>query len=195
MTAKKRTLILILLISIVAMTVLIASLMKANESPQIPDKPEDTALEFWITENVEGVNWDEYKEVGPMYGAKEYFGKGYERAYRDSGEKQSPYVSYLITAYPDYADGGQYITKIEITDPTVTVYGLTINSPFEEFDSLFQGKGYELHITGNKYWQEHQAEKNGITFSLKAGIFNVADREDKVFTISALVSNREGICF
>lgn len=196
MTAsKKRTLILVLLISAVTMTVLIASLMKANETPQIPDKPEDAVLEFWITENVEGVNWDKYKEVHPLYGAKEYFGKGYERALQDNGEKQSPYVSYLITAYPDYVDGGEYVTEIEITDPTVTVYGLTINSPFEEFDSLFQGKGYEIHITENRYWQEHQAVKNGITFSLKTGIFNVEDREEKVFTISAVVSNREGICF
>ena len=34
----------------------------------------------------------------------------------------------MITAWPDYADGGEFVTDITVTVPAVKVYGLIVDS-------------------------------------------------------------------
>jgi len=162
--------------------------------PTSLQKPDDTNLEFWITQNVEGINFSRHIEIDGWFGAKQYYGAGYQPIIDDMGPCDTDhYVKYLITAYPDYADGGQYITKIEISDPNITFYGLTTNSSFEEFDRTLQKQGYE--ISSPKLYPNvphpyiHTASKNGITFTLNKMIV------PNIITINAEISNREGIVF
>ena len=72
-------------------------------------------------------------------------------------------------------------------------YGLTTNSSFEEFDSTFQNKGD--NISSPELYPDvphpdiHAAFKNGITFTFNKTVV------PHVITISAEISNREGIVF
>lgn len=159
------------------------------------EMPKNTSLEFWITEDVKDQDWTGHDEIYGWMGAREFLGSGYKKNEDPTGSNQHPehYVSYVITAWPDYADGGEFVTDITVTDPAVTVYGLTIESTYEEFDAVFEQLGYELS------WSEgaiktRVATKDGITFRLTRA---VEDNQDvvPVFSITAEVTNREGIVF
>ena len=159
------------------------------------EMPKDTTLEFWITEDVKDQDWTQHDEIYGWMGAREFLGSGYKKTQDEDGSDQHPkhYVSYVITAWPDYADGGQFVTDITVTDPAVKVYGLTIASTFEEFDAVFEPLGYELS------WSEgaiktRVATKDGITFRLTRAVEENPDVVPQ-FQISAEVTNREGIVF
>ena len=164
-------------------------------TPSVGEMPENTSLEFWITEDVKDRDWTGHDEIYGWMGAREFLGSGYKKNEDPTGSNQHPehYVSYVITAWPDYADGGEFVTDITVTDPAVTVYGLTIESTYEEFNVVFEQLGYELS------WNEgaiktRVATKDGITFRLTRA---VEDNPDvvPVFSITAEVTNREGIVF
>ena len=100
-------------------------------------RPDDTNLEFWITEVV---NYDSFVEKGctcvpaGIFGASLYLGSKYELiepANDNLYGLPEYYVTYEVCGYPDYSNHSA-VTSIVITDPEVTVYGLTINSTLEE---------------------------------------------------------------
>lgn len=164
-------------------------------TPSVGEMPKDTTLEFWITEDVKDQDWSEHDEIYGWMGAREFLGSAYKKTTDTDGSDQHPehYVSYVITAWPDYADGGQFVTDITVTDPAVMVYGLTIESTCEEFDAVFEPLGYELS------WAEgaiktRVATKDGITFRLTRAVDDNPDVVPQI-RISAEVTNREGIVF
>lgn len=153
-----------------------------------------TFLEFQITENVENTDMSQYKSVSGWMGAKEYYGKGYSPVTDSEGNVTKPeyYVTYLVSAYPDYADGGQYITKIEITDPLVMVHGITVNSSFKEFEAVFKALGYTVSVAEKGGYVQYNAKnKDGISYTIYLSNSN----NIKKMTIQAEVTNREGIIF
>lgn len=159
------------------------------------EMPKNTSLEFWITEDVKDQDWTGHDEIYGWMGAREFLGSGYKKNEDPTGSNQHPehYVSYVITAWPDYADGGEFVTDITVTDPDVKVYGLTIASTYEEFDAVFEPLGYELSWSDGAI-ETRVATKNGITFRLTRA---VEDNPNVVpmFRISAEVTNREGIVY
>ena len=159
------------------------------------EMPKNTSLEFWITEDVKDQDWTGHDEIYGWMGAREFLGSGYKKNEDPTGANQHPdhYVSYVITAWPDYADGGEFVTDITVTDPDVTVYGLTIESTYEEFDAVFESLGYELSWSDGAI-ETRVAIKNGITFRLTRA---VDDNPNVVpmFRISAEVTNREEIVY
>ena len=159
------------------------------------EMPKNTSLEFWITEDVKDYNWTGHEEIYGWMGAREFLGSGYKKNEDPTGSNQHPehYVSYVITAWPDYADGGEFVTDITVTDPDVTVYGLTIESTYEEFDAVFEPLGYELSWSDGAI-ETRVATKNGITFRLTRA---VDDNPNVVpmFRISAEVTNHKGIVY
>ena len=159
------------------------------------EMPKNTSLEFWITEDVKDYDRTGHDEIYGWMGAREFLGSGYKKTQDEDGSDQHPehYVSYVITAWPDYADGGEFVTDITVTDPAVTVYGLTIASTYEEFDAVFESLGYELSW-GEGAIKTRVATKDGIAFRLTRA---VEDNPDvvPVFRITAEVTNREGIVF
>lgn len=159
------------------------------------EMPKDTTLEFWITEDVKDRDWSEYDEIYGWMGAREFLGSAYKKNADTDGSDQHPehYVSYVITAWPDYADGGQFVTDITVTDPAVTVYGLTVESTFEEFDAVFESLGYELSW-GEGAIKTRVATRDGITFRLTRAVDDNPDVVPQI-RISAEVTNREGIVF
>ena len=159
------------------------------------EMPKDTTLEFWITENVKDQDWTGHDEIYGWMGAREFLGSAYKKNEDADGLDQRPehYVSYVITAWPDYADGGQFVTDIIVTDPAVKVYGLTIASTFEEFDAVFEPLGYELSWSEGAI-QTRVATKDGVTFRLTRAVEDNPNVVPQI-RISAVVTNREGIVF
>lgn len=193
MKAKKRYTIVFIM---AAVTLLLWLVWRAFLFSPIPVKPRDTPLEFWIVENVGSVDWSDHDKPYEMYGGQAYLGKDYPLELVD-GSIQIPkeHIIYTVTAWPDYSDHDVYVTEIEITDPTISVYGLTVNSSFEEFDHVFCGQGYDISIDKNECLENHRASKNGITFSLESDAFCESSEKESVFIISAEVTNRDGIVF
>ena len=159
------------------------------------EMPKDTTLEFWITENVKDQDWTGHDKIYGWMGAREFLGSAYKKNEDADGLDQRPehYVSYVITAWPDYADGGQFVTDIIVTDPAVKVYGLTIASTFEEFDAVFEPLGYELSWSEGAI-QTRVATKDGVTFRLTRAVEDNPNVVPQI-RISAVVTNREGIVF
>lgn len=153
----------------------------------VPPRPKDSSFEFWIADSVELADFDGHDQIGGWFGAWEFLGTGYHAVTDEDGMNASRpdiYVTYVITAYPDYSSGALAVTKIAITDPAVTVYGLTVESPLEEWDAVFREMGYEIRDPFNTETL-HLAEKDGFTFAYGDGMIR----------ISAEVTNEQGIMF
>ena len=157
--------------------------------PGAPPWPEDSPLEFWITENVEDVDFSDHDE-GAMFGGHMYLGKGYHTYRMEDG--QGPmlpdiYVAYIVTRYPDYSSPGSAVVEIRITDPAVTLYGLTVDSSLEEWDAVMGEMGYDIRGLGapGNSGIRHWAEKDGFHFSYGGG----------EISIRAEVTNKQRIIF
>ena len=131
------------------------------------DRPADTNLEFWITEDVSDINfYGNYEHIKEIYfGIEYYYGKGYQDGMEET-------VIYGLTSYPDYADGNVYITEIKITDPDATIFGLTINSDWETVKQVLTENEFsvtekETYIVAQKGRLYIRFYKNMITMGVK----------------------------
>ena len=127
-------------------------------------RPEDTNLEFWITESC---NSEDFKNKGCTYlpgwfGAEEYLDARYEpiKSYDEDGYEtlSAPdvHVTYLISGYPDTRNSWK-VTRIEITDPTIIVYGLSMTSSKDEVKNRMKELKFKETDNGSFY-------KNNCTF-------------------------------
>ncbi len=151
--------------------------------------PEDTTLEYWIISDVAQTDWSDHTEIPGWMGAHEYYGKGYRPVAGEDGEMQDPEycVKYIVTAWPDYSLATLHITRITVTDPAVTFWGLTVNSAVEEFDALLKSKGF---IRDTEETEVKTSWGNG-TYSVT---FTRYDGKKAVY-FDAPVSNIEGIVY
>lgn len=149
----------------------------------IPPKPEDTQLEFWICEDTAGTDWSGHDMVEGGFGCEEYLGKAYSSGESVVYELPEVCVSYRMTAWPDYADGGWYVTRIKITDPAVSVYGVTLDSDPRDFERVMKSLGFKITLKTAYYCA---AQRDGFTFALSQGMY---------IQLVAEVTNRDGIIF
>ena len=154
---------------------------------KIPEKPDDTTLEFWIAEDVSSVDFSEYIERVGVFGSHEYFGQGYSPILEDN-EQILPqyYVIYTVGGYPDTSDDWNYITRIQITDPDIQVYGITCDTSLEEFDETMKGFGYKISKDTDTM---HSAILGKVRFVL------VSYEGEGKLSISVEVTNRRGIVY
>ena len=146
-------------------------------------KPE-TALEFWIAENVDDVDFSKYQIRDGQMGGTAYYGTGYVPTIAENGERVEPEhcVVYTVTSYPDYVNKEQHVTTIRITDPEIEVYGITLRSSFEEFERLITAQGFEIKQKDENFIR---AEKGKYTITLS----------ETVMYICVNVTNLMGIVF
>ncbi len=146
--------------------------------------PEDTNLEFWITQRVAWEDFDGHAENYGWFGAREFYGTGYIPTEVEGSNQIDPEycVKYLVTSYPDYSSNKLAVTGIEITDPQITFYGLTLNSTEEQITQTMQKLGYKMGEEGTMLC----AYKGNVRFRFSIG---------KSISINAGVSNRFGIVF
>ncbi len=163
-------------------------LAACSGGPKAVSMPPDTDLEFWVTEDVSDVDFSGYEEVTGWMGARQFYGSGYHHPLRDDGypmpEDPPACVKYLVTAWPDYADGGVFVTEIEVTDPAVRLCGLTTGATPEEFWQTFSGLGWRVSREDGRC----TAGRDGVTV-----VFRCPDAGERAFTVSVEVTNREGL--
>lgn len=145
----------------------------------------DTNLEFWIAENVEHVDFSDYQEKHGLMGGHAYYGRGYAPSYGSNGEQIDPeyHVLYTVTSYPDYASNRRHVTRIDITDPAIELYGVSLRSSAEEISAAMARRGFRQETHPNAVGQRYSKGKFALRFA------------DDAIHISVKVSNRWGIQF
>ena len=145
-------------------------------------------LEFEIAQRVELSDFAGHDEIPGWFGATEYLGKEYKAvpASEEGGMASRPevYVSYIVTAYPDYSSAEQAVTQIRITDPKVTIFGHNMATPADEFDKTMQEKGFVVEPVGEG--TRRKATKGDIAIFYGDGV-NIQ--------ITAEVTNVNGIVY
>lgn len=140
-------------------------------------------LEFWITQDVNDFDFSSYQPKYGIMGGWEYYGKGYIPTLDENGQQVDPEhcVIYTVTNYPDYSSNSRHVTRITITDPAVTVYGLSISSTPEEIRSTMTAEGFT--VTGSGTALKAEKGKIRFTFSKNAIIVSteVTNRLEIVF--------------
>lgn len=167
-----------------------------DEVKKLPSMEEggETTLEFWIGEKVNDYDWSSHDEIYGWFGAREYLGTGYKKSYSDYYQedmKPKHYVSYIVSSYPDESSPDSCITRIDITDPTVKVYGLTTNSTLEEFTEKFSSLGFTVSDVGST-GKVKRADRDGVwvSFSLE-----FSEEKPAEFSIQAETTNVNGIIY
>ena len=132
------------------------------------EKPE-TNLEFWIAENVDDVDFSAYHEkhqIGYMGNVRLYYGSGYQPTIDEDGMQVEPevYVLYAVAPYPDHTSRKRHITGITIHDPSIVVYGLTVNASAEEIEIAMESNGFDAKEIGNGGDIEWVKDKYHISF-------------------------------
>ena len=151
------------------------------------DRPEDTNLEFWITQKV---SFEDLDSKGCTYlpgwmGADEYLDSRYTAdTSGDMAVAPGIHVTYLVTGYPDTLDD-RTITHIEITDPSITVYGLTLNSTDNEIINRVTDKTNSFSYVTTVDECYLQFKIKNCTFSFKT----------KKIIIDVPVTNNSGIVY
>lgn len=134
---------------------------------------------------MDDVDFSKYQMKYGMMGGDMYYGSGYVPTKGEDGEQIDPEhcVIYTVTAYPDYASKSRHVTYISITDPAITVFGLTVNSTAEEVRYQMEEKsGYTIEELGSGTLV---ARKGDFTFSFRQG----------EITIRVNVTNKTGMVF
>ena len=100
-----------------------------------------TTLEFWIGETVDE---SDYEGHALVYDG--FLGEGYpaDVLLGTSTSTTDYYVHYTVRNYPKWDSKTSGIVRIEITDPSVKVYGLTTESSLDEFAEVFEALGAKV---------------------------------------------------
>lgn len=123
-----------------------AALMFSSCAENKIDKPEDTNLEYWLLDRPNKNEWTELSN-SHWLDDKYYLASGYEPIIDENGNLSKPekYVMYTVGDYPLHDFGVKRIISIDITDPDVMVWGLTINSSKDKVISILTKNGFVSH--------------------------------------------------
>lgn len=125
-------------------------------------KPDDTNLELWITEKITSDKLENLTLVPGMFGGDVYLGSAY--SIKEDG-MLSPlpqiYVAYHITGYPDTTSQDKAVTRIEITDPEITFYGITLNSETKQIETAMKNEKFDVSYNEQGYLN---ASKKSVNF-------------------------------
>ena len=158
-------------------------------------KPEGSGLDFWICEDVHDADFSGFSTLSGTIGSKQYVNGRYALGpiepdgYRELPEK---YVSYTVSAWPDYADGGEFVTQIVITDPSVKLFGVSVESTMEEFIAAMTKNGFDV--------REHN-DDIGVAMRFayspdgKYYVSYIITHDIRRIVVNAPIENREGIVF
>ena len=148
---------------------------------KIADKiNKNTTFELKFLEDVSKRDLSAFVPEYDIFGGFAYFNSGYT-------EGDENYVFYVVTAYPDYADGGMVVTRIECTDPTVTFFdGCTVENCGALFGYL-ANEGFDV-VSSDDF-------PSSVTSAMNGEISVTHDSISKRITFSFSVKNRDGIDF
>ena len=130
-------------------------------TPDIP-KPKDTNLELWITEKVATEKLDTLTLVPGIFTNDVYLGSAY--SIREDGILHAMpeiYVAYRFIDYPN-DDSYKLVNYIEITDPNITFYGISLISESEEIETAMKKESFKVSYNAQGYIN---ANKKGVNFA------------------------------
>lgn len=161
----------------------------------------ETDLEFFILDDVADADFSAFQEIYGGFGANRYAPKRY--GISESGiisEQQIPEqcVVYTVSAWPDHADGGAFVTDITVTDPKVRLFGLTVDSTAEEFIKKCELLGYKKAEKRSEADQAARGIKEYACVRSKDGKYSIVlekTSERSTIRINAPVGNRNNIIF
>ena len=129
-------------------------------------KPDDWIYDFWIGDSLSGVDIYQYQVAqggGGFYG-------------RSPSENSSEYIRYNQTAFFSGEHLYSYVHVIEITDPGVVIYGLSLNSDINEWFLLLEGMGYVM----SKKYDIGSQSVSGRRDCFRISITNYTDEKYKL---------------
>ena len=131
-------------------------------------------LEYWIGERVDRTDFSEHTPKHGLMGGREYYGLGYIPMTDENGGQldPNPCVIYTVTAYPDYISNRSHVTHIQITDPSVAIYGLTTDSGIEDIEKTMKKHCFRMEysaggLTARRGRYTFVFSKNAIDIDLK----------------------------
>ncbi|MBR5947455.1 MAG: hypothetical protein IKZ82_02250 [Clostridia bacterium] len=161
----------------------------------------ESDLEMFILTDAANADLSELQEVYGVAGQRRYVPKRYGIADNATAPQPLPeqFVLYIVSPWPDYEDGGSFVTNIQITDPKVRVFGLTIESSSEEFIEKCSMLGYNRvysidneEYDGFSYYDEYTCMKSADGKNYIA----LAKKDSNTYIVLfAPVTNRGGIIF
>lgn len=101
----------------------------------------ETTLEFWIGDIVDE---SDYEGHAIVYDG--FLGEGYSEDVKlgTATHTTDYYVHYTVCNYPKVDSKTSGIVRIEITDPSVKIYGLTTESSLDDFARVFDALGAKV---------------------------------------------------
>ena len=102
----------------------------------------ETTLEFWIGEKIVERDYENHEKLN-----NGFLGEGYKLNPDNPNELPEFYVRYVVERYPEVFSKTKGVTKIEITDPNVMVYGLTTESSLDDFKEVFEDLGAGVSVS------------------------------------------------
>ncbi|MBQ7669987.1 MAG: hypothetical protein IJS45_04620 [Clostridia bacterium] len=158
--------------------------------------PYGSGLDFWICQSVDEETDFEGFYRNKLFGGREYANAKYN-VYHIGTEQIFPdkFVIYTVTAWPDYSDyseRGAYVTTIWISDPEVSLWGITVDSTIPEFETKMSELGFTVEYDEElqRYTATSPDGNYYILFDTKDGGYRGAK-----LRVVAPVSNRNGILF
>lgn len=144
--------------------------------------PEENDLAFWLGDELNDEVSSEHTFIPGWFGAEEYLDGRYETAYSEGGYPILPEVgvTYVFSGYPDALDTWK-VTRITITDPEISFYGLNLLSEQEEIGEKMEAIGFsQKEGATQKYYV-----RGRISFAFS----------DEEIVISAVSTNNHGIVY
>lgn len=138
-------------------------------------KPEKTNPEFWVKYEVEDEEslgkrmWRNSSEPA-WYLAKGYEPSGFDKNGNSNGLPEE-YVLYAVYPYPRNSDSKK-IVSIKITDPKISVYGITLNSSEADFEKTFRKLACEIAVSKLANGDVHIGARKG---NVNVGLSKLAD--------------------
>lgn len=118
------------------------------------EKPKDTNLKYWLTQSVTEKELSTMELVGYGYGTDVYLDNNYNLdSYKGpfNLEEDNIYVTYMVSRYPDISSTSFAIIGIEITDPSIHFYDISLLSSKEEICNRMKNLCYEYSRTEDYY--------------------------------------------
>ena len=100
-----------------------------------------STFEIALLTHVSKIDFSAYQQV-PGFGVTGYYDKKYEK--QDGGDVAECYVLYSVTSYPDASSFQQYVTRIDVTDPSVDVCGYSVGDNAQDFHSYLLKQNFRL---------------------------------------------------
>lgn len=149
---------------------------------------DSSAFELKFLESVENKDLSQFYR-DPGFGCDGYVNLKYgitdEGAFTKISNAEVQAVYYNVTAYPDEADGGQFVTDIICSDPEITFMGNYTVDDFAGFFNYLKSKGFTVYSTNDT--------SNG--YDATCGNISISGTEGRSIRIYYRVSNKTGIMY